>query len=52
MKDDPIAPGEGILHHAEGVDLVPSGMELSGMELSLVTTMSREFALRETTLPR
>jgi len=47
MNDEPIAPGEGILHHAEGVDLVPSGIELSGLELSLVTTMSREFALRD-----
>jgi len=47
MNDEQLAPGEGILHHAEGVDLVPSGMELSGMELSLVTTMSREFALRD-----
>jgi len=47
MNDEQLEPGEGILHHAEGVDLVPSGMELSGMELSLVTTMSREFALRD-----
>jgi len=47
MNDNPIPPGEGILRHAEGVDLVPSGIELSGLELSLVTTMSREFALRD-----
>jgi chromosome partitioning protein len=37
----------GILHHAEGVDLLPSNIELSGMEMSLVTAMSREFTLRE-----
>ena len=47
MNDEALALGEGILHHAEGVDLVPSGIELSGLELSLVTTMSREFALRD-----
>jgi chromosome partitioning protein len=47
MKDEPISPGEGILHHAEGVDLVPSGIELSGLEVSLVNAMSREFALRD-----
>jgi chromosome partitioning protein len=37
----------GILHHDEGVDLLPSSIELSGMEMSLVTAMSREFTLRE-----
>jgi len=46
MNDEPIAPGEGILHHAEGVDLVPSSIELSGLEVSLVNSMSREFVLR------
>ena len=37
---------EGILKHAEGVDLVPANMELSGMEVALVGAMSREFVLR------
>ena len=37
----------GILHHAEGVDLLPSSIELSGMEMSLVNAMSREFTLKE-----
>jgi chromosome partitioning protein len=46
MQDEPIAPDEGILHHPEGVDLIPANMELSGMELSLVGAMSREFILR------
>ena len=36
-----------ILHHKEGVDLVPANMELSGMEMALVNAMSREFTLRE-----
>jgi len=46
MNDEPIAPREGVLSHAEGVDLIPSGIELSGMEVSLVNAMSREFVLR------
>ena len=37
----------GILHHDEGVDLLPSSIELSGMEMSLVNAMSCEFTLRE-----
>ena len=37
-----------ILHHAEGVDMIPSNIELSGMELSLVNTMCRESILRMT----
>ena len=37
----------GILHHAEGVDLLPSSIELSGMEMTLVNAMSREFTLKE-----
>lgn len=32
----PIPPDEGILHHAEGVDLMPANIELSAMEVSLV----------------
>ena len=47
LTDQPIAPGEGILHHAEGVDLMPSDIQLSGMEVSLVNAMSRETVLRQ-----
>ena len=39
MVESPIAPGEGILHHPEGVDLVPSNIELSGMEVALVNAV-------------
>lgn len=46
IQDAPITPGEGALHHAEGVDLIPGNIELSGMEVSLVNTMSRETVLR------
>lgn len=47
IADEPIKPGEGILHQNEGVDLVPANIELSGMEVTLVNTMSRETILRE-----
>ena len=46
IQDKPIDPHDGILHHTEGVDLVPASMELSGMEVALVGTMSREFVLK------
>ncbi len=47
IADEPIEPEEGILHQGEGVDLVPANIELSGMEVTLVNTMSRETILRE-----
>ena len=47
IQDQPIAPGEGILHHPEGVDLVPANIALAGTEVSLVTAMSRETILKQ-----
>lgn len=47
MQDQPIVPGEGILHHAEGVDLVPANIALAGTEVSLVNAMSRETILKQ-----
>ena len=38
-------PYEGILHHGEGVDLIPSDLTLASLEMSLVTAMSREKTL-------
>ena len=35
-----------ILKHEEGVELIPGNVELSGLEVSLVNTMSRELVLR------
>jgi len=46
IEDKPIMQGEGILHHDEGVDLVPTNIELAGTEISLVNTMSREVVMR------
>ena len=46
IRDAPVDVHEAILHHAEGVDLIPSNIELSGMEVMLVNAMSREFTLK------
>ena len=46
IQDDPIDPQEAILTHDEGIDLIPSNMELSGIEVSLVGAMGREFILK------
>ena len=47
MNDQPIPPGDGILHHAEGVDLIPANIELAGLEVSLVNCMNREKMLKQ-----
>ena len=31
IEDIPIKPQEGILHHKEGIDLIPANIELSAM---------------------
>ena len=47
LMDEPMPSKEGILHHAEGVDLMPANIELSGLEVSLVNAMSREKILKQ-----
>ena len=49
--DDTKPPGNAIISHAEGVDLIPSNIELSGMEVGLFNVMSREFVLKECIAP-
>ena len=39
MNDQPIKPGEGILHHAEGVDLIPANIELAGITASVTHSL-------------
>jgi len=46
INDEEFNLNEAILHHEEGVDLVPSNIALSGMEMNLITSMSREYALK------
>ena len=46
IDDTPIPDGHGILHHGEGVDLLPASIALSGMEILLINAMNRERVLR------
>lgn len=47
LQEIPIESGEGIIHHTEGVDLMPANISLAGMEVSLVNALGRERILRE-----
>ena len=47
IEDEEIDENEGILHHEENIDLIPANIELSGLEVTLVNTMSRESVLKE-----
>ena len=46
IRDNETNPESGILHHNEGVDLIPSNTDLEGLEMYLVTAMSRENILK------
>ncbi len=41
IEDEEIQETDGILHHHENIDLIPANIELVGMEVTLVNTMSR-----------
>lgn len=47
IKEEEISPPEGILHHEEGIDIVPGNIELSGLEICLANIMSREQILKQ-----
>lgn len=46
INDEEFDPEEDLLHHAEGVDILPGNIELSGMEVSLIGVISRETILK------
>ncbi len=46
VKGNEPDPYTGILHHKEGVDLMPSSNELFDFEIGLVTAMNREVILK------
>lgn len=46
IRDDSTEASSGILHHNEGVDLIPSNTDLEALEMYLVTAMSRENILK------
>ena len=47
VEDEPFENTLGILHHQEGIDLIPANIELAGMEVSLVNCMNREKMLKQ-----
>lgn len=46
LRDREIAPANYIKKHAEGVDFIPGNIDLSGIEVSLVSEISGETTLR------
>ena len=46
IMDKDVDVTKGIIHHEEGVDLMPCNIDLSGVDVSLVNAMSREFVLK------
>ena len=47
INDEPVDITSGIIHHEEGVDLLPGNIELSSLEITLTGVISRETILRE-----
>ena len=47
VNEEDLNVEEAILHHEEGVDLIPANIELSALEISMVNVMSRETILRQ-----
>lgn len=46
IEDEVFDPLEGVIEHAEGIHLIPSNIQLSGIEASLANTMNRERILK------
>jgi len=46
MDDNEILPDSALLHHKEGFDLLPSNIDLSGIEIRIVNVMRRESVLK------
>ena len=47
IEDELVDPFDAVIHNEEGIDLIPCNIELSGMEVSLVNVMGREYILRQ-----
>lgn len=46
IDDKTVDVSQGIIHHKEGIDLIPSNIELSGLEVRLINALSRESVLK------
>ena len=51
IDDLEMDPSEAVIRHEEGVDLLPSNIELSGMETALFNCINRERVLKESLSP-
>lgn len=47
MMDETVEESEGIIHHEEGLDLLPCNIELSGLEVSIINAISRELIMKQ-----
>ena len=48
MNEDDL-PSKGYILNRDGVDVIPSSIEMSAIEMNLVSTMSREYVLKTIT---
>lgn len=46
INDEQVDLNEGMLHHEEGITLIPANIELAGLEVTLINVMSREMILK------
>ncbi len=46
IEDEELQIGDTIIHHEEGVDLIPANIELSVLEINMVNVMSRELMMK------
>ena len=49
MNEDDLPPKESYIIKSDGVDVIPSSIEMSAIEMNLVSTMSREYVLKTIT---
>lgn len=47
INDEEFERQEGIIHHEEGIDLMPCNIELAALEQTLINVMRREYVLKQ-----
>ena len=46
IKEIPLKEKEAIIHHDEGVDLIPSSIDLEALEVGMANVMNREYIMK------
>lgn len=49
INDKEVDPEEGIIHLPEGMDLLPANIDLTGLEITLMSALNREMILKQYT---